>query len=253
MISLGLSAEEIVKILGSEFGINIALRTFLRNTERVFGGFNAAQEKLLKETIEYFIQLKTSMTSIHLVDANDFVKFVKGLVHTGEKGATSGFWYTDWLLGKVLLDTDYQKIVNNLKGRPSRKVNEQLRYYYSRYYGFTWKHFEYWAMKGVSLETIGRILGVSKTTVGTLYRSRKGIGYNEVQDTTRKRVAVELLARGVDPMTIYTEVWGLAPASPSAIKISFSNLFGMPFEEIMQTNWIPFVEGWVEFYGININ
>ena len=41
------------------------------------------------------------------------------------------------------------------------------------------------------------------TTVKGLYQS-KGTSYEEVQETTRKRVAVELLARGVRPEIIYS-------------------------------------------------
>jgi hypothetical protein len=91
------------------------------------------------------------------------------------------------------------------------------------------------------------------TTVKGLYQS-KGTSYEEVQETTRKRVAVELLARGVRPEIIYSEAWGLDPGDSAAdIRDAFSDLFGMPYSEIMQTNWIPFVEGWLEFYGISID
>ena len=87
--------------------------------------------------------------------------------------------------------------------------------------------------------------------------AREG-GYKSIQITARKRVTVDLLALGADPLTTHYKTLdhSLQKAANvrykvySLIRQFFESSFGntMTYDEIVNHRWT--YEGWVEFYGL---
>jgi len=251
LTAVGFSLRQVYEIITKEFGISIGYDTLQRHFSRVFGSFSSAQERLVKPVIDFIIDKLPS----NFPNVPSGITLANAIRDIGETASTG--WFSKWLTGDFLLDTDFKKIWGNIDKKAGRgtlnTIKEKINLYYKRYYGAPWKQWESWLIKGMTSIEIAKTLNVPSSMVNNLFY-KKGVTSSEVRKVARKRVLIDLLAIGIAPRVIYKKTFGYSSAriNTKEMRETFESLFGnaMTYDEIIAHDWTSQVGGWIEFYGL---